>query len=311
LVVFSYSGEPVLGSAKVESNADEPSPLFLGEIARGCSMSSATRNFGVELLRLHGYNKINEFEREGFNSEILTKRKNVWYEETRDMNQALQLMAKEAGEVNTTVVVKYVPWNLDGAKEGIRSIKQKVVFLHRHNLLDYYICRIRDCMEIDSRVFGDESNHSYPVDASTGEETDLCFGRRHQTNVTVKAFLEVDDLTELFPFMINEYNHDLETISRVFKAITFEIVATDDLFAFEYDKSTESLELSLQSWVKVLDSWGVTPDVPLLRKYLRKHFRHNSRRLQPTAEKVYNAEEVKKALETRPELKEYRRYWRD
>jgi len=310
-VLFSDTGEPILGSAKVKSNADEPSPLFLAEVARGCSMSSSARKFGIELLRLHGYNKINEYEREGFDCEILTKSKNVWYEETQDMNQALQLMANEAAEVNTTVVVKYVPWNLDKVKTGIRSIKQNVVFLHRRNLLDYYICRVRDCMEMDSKVLGDESNHSYAIDALTGKETDLCFGRRHSENATVQAFIEVDNLAEMFQVMIKQYTHDLQTVSRVFKDMTFEIVATEDLWAFEYDKTTESLELSLQSWVRVLDSWGVTPDVPRLRKYLKTHWRRNVKRLKPTATNVYNAEEVKKALETRPELKDYRRYWRD
>ena len=210
-------------------------------------------------------------------------------------------MAKEAEEKNTSMLVKFNENKIKNAKKGLQDIHPRVVVMRRRNILDLYICRIRDCF-VKSR--------SYPVDASTGKKTNLCFQRRKRKDVTVKAFVNVNTLAQrLQQYMKINSIHDARH-RNVFKG-NFETVATEDLFAFENSNSTDALDLSLQSWITVFHSWNVTPDIPLIRQYIDAYPDHGMRPLRSHTETVYNAEQVKKALKTQKKLKKYLKYWRD
>jgi len=110
---------------------------------------------------------------------------------------------------------------------------------------------------------------------------------------------------------MRKYDKERDAKTRKIFEWNSEAVANEDLFAFENSKSTDALNLSLQSWIEAFHAWGITPNVPMMRQYLDEHPNHGMRPLRSHTETVYNAEEVKKALETRPELKKYLHYWRD
>jgi hypothetical protein len=218
-------------------------------------------------------------------------------------------MAKAAMKRNTSVLYKFSPWRYGPAEKGLRDINPRVVKMYRRNMLDLYVCKIRDCVDKGFQK-SHQKKRSYPIDVSTGEETDLCFKRRKKKDVTVKAFINVETLAARFQ-VLNEKDLKNDAKAREIFEWNSEAVANEDLFRFENSNSTDALDLSLQSWIEVFHAWGITPDVPLLRQYIVEHPDHGTRPLRPHTESVYNAEEVKNALETRPELKEYLQYWRD
>jgi len=225
------------------------------------------------------------------------------------MNQALRNMKREALEKKTTVVVKFEPWRYEGAKQGLRDINPSLVHMYRRNILDRYICTIRDCFDTGFQNRHPEKQ-SYPVDATTGEETDLCYQRRFRKDVAVKAVLNVETLAKRFQEFEQGGRSDNAKSRELFKK-DYASVATEDLEAFEFSDSIEALDKSVQTWIEVFQSWGVTPDVPKIGKYLEEHPERGNRPLKPHSETVYNAEQVRNALETNPDLKKYLQHWRD
>ena len=72
---------------------------------------------------------------------------------------------------------------------GVLAHGARLVSSVRGNALDLLVCNTRDC-------FGSVGGQ-YPVDAYTGERSDLCFDRRHVgKGNTTKAFINTDVLVE-------------------------------------------------------------------------------------------------------------------
>eukprot|EP00494_Astrolonche_serrata_P028965 UN29232 len=123
--------------------------------------------------------------------------------------------------------------------EGVLPIFPDIAapFINRENLLDRYICKIRDCI----MWFGTDEKRSYTVD-EYGNPTDeqLCIQRR-KINIRQKVYVDVKHLFRWFKQNLSY----LQTMRD--NDIPF--VTAEELFKFEY---TGVVENSLSLWESLL-----------------------------------------------------------
>ena len=137
----------------------------------------------------------------GGGSEITKPQKNKYYEsakqklllasnkeghkfsKNRIVQEAMNQTILNAESRNQTVVFKVNPHNMGlilDEQHGLRLMNVKFVQFYRSNYLDHALCEVRDCM-VRGKPLG------YPVFATNGTRTDLCFFRRKKINKHIKV----------------------------------------------------------------------------------------------------------------------------
>ena len=207
--------------------------------------------------------------------------------------------------------------------DGLKQYELRVVVTYRRNVLDLATCFVRDWIGCPQpRYHGDKDerrtaqrSHTLghlSVNASTGEQSNLCFQRRHFPDGAIMAKYNISTLTRyILQFMNRQYKYDkaaleVGTSGRVSSLLA---VAAEDLSAYEFqpinvtslspsDRMQDSLarmNLSIHSWKTLLDQFGVQSDNNIIREVLESHGK-DSRTLKPHSNSIYNADEVLEEL---------------
>ena len=235
--------------------------------ALGCSGSSATGRLlanvflkATKVKTLFGGHKRNNREACDPDSptylngdwEALRENKNCFYKGSPE-GESLRdqaLMASAMTQTNDAIVEKNAIWlfnppPLNGVTlQRALDMGTRAVSMIRSNRLDRMICQVRDCFD---RSLGSS------VNASTGQDSDLCFERRHVAN---------PDLTKVkfYPDQIlrglRDYEKELEDQSALLQNFSSIVTVTfEHLFAFEFDATT-GLQESTTEWHKLLKALG-------------------------------------------------------
>jgi len=335
---------------------DDPFEGFyvpLGETARprmlamrGCSGSSAIMVYARNLLRFHGipvsraaepnfdenHNPLSPNDETALPAELLNPKINWLYSPNDgDIGKAMVKMNENVNVRNQTLFFKGMIQHLQGdalgqdewheLKNSLQSLNMYAVLGSRTNMLDQVICQVKDC-------FQDE--YGYPVNADSGERSDLCFSRRgeqvnptatNQALVNSKQAAELETMTELEIAMNDsawfwnggdEYkakldiDHLMHSIAMEYKVVSkaqenmesiglkFETISEEDLLEFQ-TPIDGAFGRGVDAWCKVLESFGVEPNRGLVKTFLSKYAQ--TYHMPPAHwEVIYNYDEVEAAL---------------
>ena len=227
------------------------------------------------------------------------------------ITDVLEFAYERAAKENRTLVMKYSIDGLEQASPLLKSLKARVVIVHRRNFLDKIICGVRDCAN-DSPGF-------YPVDVVTNQESKLCFKRRKRKKIKTKAHLnfttlldEFDRIRGLHQNVVDSLNYLVHNESQPFVSELAEsknasvFIASEDLLKFESDFKDSSLVASVKTWVRLLHAWGIIGDHGVIRKILDGSELRGIRPEQPTAARLANPEEVHHVLRNTKYAKYFR-----
>lgn len=178
---------------------------------------------------------------------------------------------------------------------GLKSMNAKFASVVRENLLDRAICIIKDCLYTDV---------GYPV--KDGVKTDLCFSRRENKNVIVKAY--ISDFPKFIQFLNKMYWDGVRNLKYVDEMIApARTESFEDLFQFEYTDNEEVFQKSHSAWISLLLSMIENIDEGIVEKVLRQY--QNSHKMPPPhSELIENFDEFVDALDTMKDFKEYIRW---
>ena len=169
-------------------------PLLV--FSEGCSGSSSLGRMISRLLRMEGIHTYN-LPATDWDWEVCHKDKNQFYNKHEGMATAMKQLVRAAQQNETTLVIKCEVYLLTkmlssggnddhNVLEALKGLGTRAILFWRSNVLDRYICTVRDCFR--------SSDKEYPVTVD-GKRTKLCFKRR-RSNTTVKAVLDPSRLTE-------------------------------------------------------------------------------------------------------------------
>ena len=264
-------------------------PLLV--FSEGCSGStSLVRTIG-KFLRIEGIHTYNKPQK-GTNSkgkfdwEVCHKDKNPFYREHEGMATAMKKLARDAEHNETTLLIKCeVLGNnhlLDSSRKSdvlkaLKGLGTTPILFWRSNVLDHYICTVRDCFH--------SSNKEYPV-SMNGKETDLCFKRR-RSNTTVKAMLDPSRMVR----KLKEMRGYVGYATKLLKGNGIEVpppFTYETLFGFQSNCSM--LGTSAVEWQRLLKIFGVDISSSKIEDVLRPAA--NSRPLTSHFKVIYNLKEV-------------------
>lgn len=322
----------------------DPLPL-LAVVTAGCSMSTFVVSLANRMIGAHNYPIFLRGGRPGC-MEVLHL--NCTGEEVRLQNGGLYRnpyynisetgnnTAKILSGMNRLIVNKIknqgnlvVKFNLGCLSvpeimDGLKQHELRVVVTYRRNVLDLATCVVRDWLGCPQphHNHGDEDvrrNRQWmwtlghlSVNASTGDQSHLCFQRRFSQDEAIMAKYNISTLIRYIRRTMNrQYMHDklaLE-VGASGRVSSLLAVAAEDLSAYEFqpinvtslspsDRMQDSLarmNLSIRSWKTLLDQFGVQSDNSIIREVLESHGR-DSRTLKPHSKSIYNADEVLEEL---------------
>jgi len=167
---------------------------------------------------------------------------------------------------------------------------------YRSNLLDLAVCNVRDC-------FGPGSKIGYPVFATNGTRTSICFQRR-SSKVKVKAHIDTSILVKHLQRregVLSKAINSLRPLTENGKSFTHE-----DLFAYEYTRDEDVFVQSRDVWINFL-SFAIDIDKATLTTLMRKY--QGTLTVKPHSDVVENIDDVIVALKNaHPPLDHYLRY---
>ena len=286
----------------------------LSIITLGCSGSSALIKFSREVLTAHGITMATGDE------EIFYRHKNRYWD------TAVNKLIDEGYATHDDIAEKAVPQDLHATEaypyfdkviveavdqtilshgnktllfkskppkvlqqrnctvaKALNKLGVKFAYFYRHNILDFAVCMARDC-------FNSRRQYGYPVFATNGTRTDLCFKRR-RSDIKVKAHMNVNNLVE--------YIHDEESSRRqsikVLRNFTEagEAFVNEELYAYEYTSDEDTFVKSLQLWTKLL-SFATDIDETILTRLMKQY--QNKLQLRPHSDVIANINEVTSVL---------------
>ena len=302
------------------------SPPYVGKspplsiIIGACSGSSAMFIFIKEVLMAHGINVTTG------DPDLLTANKNPytlsaleeliasgevpaspeWSRDVPDLEYpfyeklVIRAMNKHISafkEQEQTLLFKTMPFKAN--KNILSALSQMGTtfgYSYRLNSLDRMICGVRNCFNPDM---------GYPV-LGNGTRTKACFDRHHKKKIKTKAhFPNTTKLVEelhVMDWMNKERAKQYQALDLVDPK---NIVATDDLFAYEYTMDEDTFSQSRSAWISFL-SFAIECDKNILTKLMRKH--QGTRILHPQTELIENFDKVASALKNaNPPLGQYLR----
>ena len=273
-------------------------------VADGCSGSTAAQDLLREILKAHGLN----ISRSPF--EPMKRKNNKYWGEARKnleergedmvhsnvLMEAMKLMHLDAQSRQEVLVVKSgsLPFLHNFAK--FEQMGMKFTFLYRWNALDRCVCMVRDC-------FAKDMNYGFPVFASNGTKSDLCFSRR-AADEEIKAVFHHGRALPCVREMASRAEMTIQNITRL--PFVEKEVSYEDLFAFEYSSEERVFNASLVAWESfvgpLLDEDEV--NAAIIETILR---REQDSRLPPKrhSDVIYNVAEVKKELYEDKEVQHY------
>jgi len=272
-------------------------------IAQPCSGSSASIKFAEVILKAHGYAVLH-----GGQPLLRPKKKDRFYDDAKHslmqslgrdptheeiMSESLILFNKQAVLENKIVLFKFnaIPKYI---MDTLESMDTKFAFTYRRNTLDRAICAVRDCFVANNPI----GHQAFP----NGTVSDMCFNRRRSHE---KVMAKFDDVEALISY-IEAKERSNEKRVRKFSPIVAPStdVAYEDLFAFEYTNSDRVFESSVKEWCNLLRNFGdIREDI--VKEALIPYW--NSMEMEQSHSSViYNANEIKDALDASP----FRDYYR-
>ena len=149
---------------------------------------------------------------------------------------------------------------LDLVRELRRTGKARFAVLHRRNLVDLAVCRVRDCFD---------SREGYAVRTRNRSRAskELCFARRSKGN-EVRAHIHAKSLPASLGRMEDRVE-ELRSLRRELNASR--LVASEDLFAFEYTTDEAVFRSSVRSWMDMLESLIDDADEGVVGERLEHH----------------------------------------
>mmetsp|Transcript_67913 Transcript_67913/g.147931 ORF Transcript_67913/g.147931 Transcript_67913/m.147931 type:complete len:387 (-) Transcript_67913:109-1269(-) len=294
---------PILSrNVSVELAAKEAAHNFLGTPARtlivdGCSGSSYMMALSWRLMRAHGEFPWPLGEGGSHKEDLIHKMFHVLSPAEKksmrqlDMTSALEMaMIAVSNRTNSSIFFKtntriegWLPFFSARAKFMKRNgVKSALIF--RRNLLDWNVCRVRDCF--DGGFCG------WPVDEE-GNPDQSCFSRRKDSSIVTKAHLKPKELASKMKQDFALRAQTLKEFKR--RGLVTDAVYTEDLLKFEH--GSHGLDVSIATWRKVLVAWGLQPDPAIIEKLLISE-PLAGRLLNPPAhsESIANIEEVVQEL---------------
>ena len=204
------------------------------------------------------------------------------------MATAMKQLVRAAQQNETTLVIKCEVYLLTkmlssrgnddhNVLEALKGFGTRAILFWRSNVLDRYICTVRDCFR--------SSDKEYPVTVD-GKRTKLCFKRR-RSNTTVKAVLDPSRLTE----KLKEMRGYPWKAAKLLKKNGFKVppaFSYETLFGFQSNCSM--LGTSAVEWQRLLKIFGVDISSSKIEDVLRPAA--NSRPLTSHFKVIYNLKEV-------------------
>ena len=186
---------------------------------------------------------------------------------------------------------------MEAAAEALHELSPHSVVLFRDNLLDRFVCHVRDC-------FGSHPNsESYAV-FPNGSVANLCFKRRRTPDVHTMAHIGVNELRRYFQKEARAQSRMVDNAIRIMGQRHIESVSTESLMGFETERLPEALQTSIDAWMTVLRSWGICGNRTTIRGVLLPNW--GQRPPSPHEHTIFNAEEVRRSLTPQ----EQRAWWR-
>jgi len=163
------------------------------------------------------------------------------------------------------------------------NVKSALVL--RHNLLDWNICRVRDCF--------DKGHQGRPVNKK-GEPHEACLKRRHDPSIESLAYIFAHKMGRKIK---NDAVTRDETVQQLKEAgLVTEVVHSEDLLDFEHEDAS-GLDNSIKAWAMVLEAWAVEPDEEIIKSVLEKEeLAGKLPQPGPHSEVIFNFENVSKVL---------------
>mmetsp|Transcript_67912 Transcript_67912/g.147929 ORF Transcript_67912/g.147929 Transcript_67912/m.147929 type:complete len:375 (-) Transcript_67912:109-1233(-) len=275
---------------------------FNGTTARnliidGCSGSSYLMGLSFRLMQAHGELLWPVGEGGSHKPDLMKKMFQLVSPEEKevmegaDLTSALRMAMHAAnGRRNHTLLFKtnsrFEGWepSFQSRLFFLKKNRVKSVFVLRRNLLDWNICRVRDCF--DGGFCG------WPVDEE-GNPDQSCFSRRKDSSIVTKAHLKPKELASKMKQDFALRAQTLKEFKR--RGLVTDAVYTEDLLKFEH--GSHGLDVSIATWRKVLVAWGLQPDPAIIEKLLISE-PLAGRLLNPPAhsESIANIEEVVQEL---------------
>ena len=136
----------------------------------------------------------------------------------------------------------------------------------------------------------------YPVLATNGTQTDLCFQRRFKKNKHIKVQAYFPNSTVLVDYLKDWAERlEKEQSTRPYsKLSTGERFSAEDLYGFEYTRDAEVFQRSKAEWMRLLSHTIDEPDEDIVINFLKKY--QGSLTLHPSKDLIYNYDEVVNAL---------------
>eukprot|EP00448_Togula_jolla_P013024 CAMPEP_0170598256 /NCGR_PEP_ID=MMETSP0224-20130122/16147_1 /TAXON_ID=285029 /ORGANISM="Togula jolla, Strain CCCM 725" /LENGTH=382 /DNA_ID=CAMNT_0010922789 /DNA_START=70 /DNA_END=1216 /DNA_ORIENTATION=+ len=237
-------------------------------IMEGCSGSSFMLALSGRMLRAHGV-PIHSVGEGGSHRDSLLKKTARYASATEKelMNAsstpvALRIAIDAAKRHGQELFFKTNPkikgWE-PSFQEMSSFLKDNVmsVLVLRRNLLDWNICRVRDCFD------GGAQGHPVTPD---GKEDKACISRRKSSNITTMALVKSHK-------MVKKVEKDvIFRTEMVWKLIEEGVVKEpfyiEDLLSFE--RASADFDTCIGVWADVMRSWGVKPDLQKIRRVLKK-----------------------------------------
>ena len=278
-----------------ESNHPYPSAKIM--IVGGCSASSAVGQMLKSILALQNVSNPGPCK---LRNELLVAKKNPC--SSRPENNMTGPILNNIATLDTfgqRLVGKFPLNRIDTVSPEIHKyVAIDAVSLHRHNVLDVGICRIRDCFnkKLGRTLF------------ENGTRSTLCFERRKHPELNIKVDVNVDEMKK---FLKSETERTTRK-GHLFDGRHTDNYATEDLTVFQISGEDADLRTSFDAWVRVLSSLGVKPNHGVIYAYLREK-RRTKPRGQPKPHRfvVINADQVRKSLFNDPEMAQFKWMWRD
>ena len=198
-----------------------------------------------------------------------------------DLMEALKMENQHAIENNEVLAFKTFPTR-PIIVEGLKEMGAKFAQLQRGNVLDYFVCRIRDC-------FKTHRSKGHAVFANNGTHADYCFTRRYDKEVKVMAYVKPE-------VVVNTIHNNQKQIQADHKAVEHVLSPSatqtyEDLFALKYSSDEGVFQSSVTAWTSLLRSMVDNIDKDIVASVLRP-MKGTSTPPLPHNELIYNYNEV-------------------
>ena len=273
-------------------------------LANGCTGSSWVTQTAHALLEAHGVHVLNrgmDTEPETVDSSSVVAKERIHAlagtEHIRGASRAVEWLKNRTLAPSESLFFKAENPKAEHLLPATRIFQSMGVVVHavsmrRVNALATVVCLVRDCF--DTRT-------GTSVDAVTGRRDTLCFRRRFNTSVRIKARVNVSQL----PGALELASQQATVLAALPGQLGLDVergpstVSYERLSAFEYRGGGASweeraLRVSAREWSALLRAWGVAANETRVGAYLAARWR--SRGAQLSADTIANVDDVHAAL---------------